>query len=413
MVGFHKGYSQKENIKCFLKMLLDSKEFSDVTLVCEDNQRVQAHKVVLSACSSYFKDILNNDSDEDETIIHLDHTKYEDIMMILDYIYCGEVSGSYINIKALKDTATNLRIYQLLESINEYETEIFLKLFILLSPKQAKIGKVPCDDKNQKKPQQADEQETKYYCQLCGQMFFPRTAFENHMLKSHDQSPYKCNFCGRKFPSRATMKYHIQYKHEGISYPCDFCDKRFSNAWNVKGHIKAFHTGFTFNCDQCEKQFKGKGNLMHHKKRMHEGIRYACTFCEHTTSETSNLVKHLKKWHLNEEQINSIRTNPGQKYSQWCKEFTETEESKAKKKAQSKMKRVEAWRKFVLGVDTPKSEKRSRRPKRSKKKEPVKIQQNLLKASKRGRVKKIEKNEAVKVEYDNNDMKAESDPLTI
>ena len=189
------------------------------------------------------------------------------------------------------------------------------------------------------------------------------------MLKSHDQSPYKCNLCGRKFPSRATMKYHIQYKHEGISYPCDFCDKRFSNAWNVKGHIKAFHTGFTFNCDQCEKQFKGKGNLMHHKKRMHEGIRYACTFCEHTTSEISNLVKHLKKWHLNEEQINSIRTNPGQKYSQWCKEFTETEESKAKKKAQSKMKRVESWRKFVLGVDTPKSEKKSRRPKRSKKKE--------------------------------------------
>ena len=151
---------------------------------------------------------------------------------------------------------------------------------------------------------------------------------------------------------------------------------------------------------------------MHHKKRMHEGIRYACTFCEHTTSETSNLVKHLKKWHLNEEQINSIRTNPGQKYSQWCKEFTETEESKAKKKAQSKMKRVEAWRKFVLGVDTPKSEKRSRRPKRSKKKEPVKIQQKL-RASKRGRVKRIEKKEAVKVEYDNIDMKAECDPLTI
>ena len=38
--------------------LRNEKSFSDVTLVSEDHQLVSAHKVVLSTCSEYFKNIL-------------------------------------------------------------------------------------------------------------------------------------------------------------------------------------------------------------------------------------------------------------------------------------------------------------------------------------------------------------------
>ena len=38
--------------------LLEEKDFTDVTLACSDGQNFPVHKVVLSACSTYFKKIL-------------------------------------------------------------------------------------------------------------------------------------------------------------------------------------------------------------------------------------------------------------------------------------------------------------------------------------------------------------------
>ena len=34
------------------------KDFVDVTLACEDGQQIKAHKVVLSTCIAFFKNIL-------------------------------------------------------------------------------------------------------------------------------------------------------------------------------------------------------------------------------------------------------------------------------------------------------------------------------------------------------------------
>ena len=37
--------------------LYEDKLLTDVTLACEGNKRLEAHKVILSACSSFFKGI--------------------------------------------------------------------------------------------------------------------------------------------------------------------------------------------------------------------------------------------------------------------------------------------------------------------------------------------------------------------
>ena len=47
-------------ISQYFKQLRDEKEFFDVTLVSEDNKLFQTHKIVLTACSSFFKPILAN-----------------------------------------------------------------------------------------------------------------------------------------------------------------------------------------------------------------------------------------------------------------------------------------------------------------------------------------------------------------
>ena len=45
------------NISAAFRDLREEKDFFDVTLACEDNQ-IEAHKVILSACSTFFRNIL-------------------------------------------------------------------------------------------------------------------------------------------------------------------------------------------------------------------------------------------------------------------------------------------------------------------------------------------------------------------
>ena len=48
----------QENTKSALGNLRQDKDFNDVTLVCEDGQQVEAHKVILAASSPFFQKLL-------------------------------------------------------------------------------------------------------------------------------------------------------------------------------------------------------------------------------------------------------------------------------------------------------------------------------------------------------------------
>ena len=70
--------------------LYNSGNFSDVTLVCDDNIKFKAHGFVLSASSSKFKDILNNCPLQ--PFIYLRGITSRELEPIIDFIYLGEVT---------------------------------------------------------------------------------------------------------------------------------------------------------------------------------------------------------------------------------------------------------------------------------------------------------------------------------
>ena len=47
----------ENNISNSFRELRDDKDFFDVTLACDDHQ-LQAHKIIVSACSPFFKSVL-------------------------------------------------------------------------------------------------------------------------------------------------------------------------------------------------------------------------------------------------------------------------------------------------------------------------------------------------------------------
>ena len=48
----------KSNVHSAFGNLRDDKEFTDVTLACEDGQQMEAHKVILAASSPFFEKML-------------------------------------------------------------------------------------------------------------------------------------------------------------------------------------------------------------------------------------------------------------------------------------------------------------------------------------------------------------------
>ena len=62
----------------------------DVTLIGEDNHQVSAHRLVLSSCSEYFKNIFKNNR-HSHPLLCLEGVASADLDNILNYMYDGEV----------------------------------------------------------------------------------------------------------------------------------------------------------------------------------------------------------------------------------------------------------------------------------------------------------------------------------
>ena len=70
--------------------LRNDTDFTDVTLVCED-QSIKAHKVVLSACSPFFKNLLKTHL-HPHPLIYMKGMKSCDLTAIVDSNYLGEAN---------------------------------------------------------------------------------------------------------------------------------------------------------------------------------------------------------------------------------------------------------------------------------------------------------------------------------
>ena len=78
------------NVSKSFELLRNEGYLQDVTLVGDDDNQVKAHKLVLSACSSYFKNIFKKNI-QSNILLCIEGTTKKDLQNILDYMYNGEV----------------------------------------------------------------------------------------------------------------------------------------------------------------------------------------------------------------------------------------------------------------------------------------------------------------------------------
>ena len=79
----------KENITFSFKALRDDKDFTDVTLACEDGQNIEVHKTVLASTSPFFMELLKRHK-HSHPLIYMRGIKSNLLVAIIDFLYHGE-----------------------------------------------------------------------------------------------------------------------------------------------------------------------------------------------------------------------------------------------------------------------------------------------------------------------------------
>jgi len=95
-------------IQSVFQKLLDAEKFVDVTLACE-GKSLKCHRVILSACSSYFEQLFT-DNPNPNLVIYMKDMKYWEMQALVSFMYNGEVSVSHNDLKYLVKAAESLKI---------------------------------------------------------------------------------------------------------------------------------------------------------------------------------------------------------------------------------------------------------------------------------------------------------------
>jgi len=154
--------------------LRDAGELLDVTLACDD-ETVDAHKLLLSACSPFFRHIFARIK-QSQPFIYLKGVHHEDLKALVDYIYKGEAKVSAENLKRFFKTAEELKIKGLTEN------EIF-----------GKVDEIQPPEKRSRK--EVDDM----------------SLFEK--FGEGGLSLWKCNACDKLYNNEEEMKAHVKDVH--------------------------------------------------------------------------------------------------------------------------------------------------------------------------------------------------------
>ena len=221
------------NVSRTFGLLRKEKEFFDVTLVSDDQQQVQAHKLVLSACSPYFKNILTQNQ-HSHPLLCLDGIRSDELQCVLDYIYQGEVQIFQEQLDRFLHIAQKLSLEGLTaageENGPESDSSQSTPDQLDNSTTNAVIKTEPETERKQRRHGDTEENSEKI----------------NENLIENDDGTYSCGFCGKTGDAENKRKKFLMQRHlethlEGVAYPCPICQKSFRSRNSLNSHTSLYH----------------------------------------------------------------------------------------------------------------------------------------------------------------------------
>ena len=254
----------KANTNSAFGRLRDDKEFTDVTLACEDGQQMEAHKVILAASSPFLDQILQRNK-HPHPLIYLKGFQSQDLLAILDFLYFGEASVYQENLDSFLAIAEDLKLKGLTgqtfsDIMEEQEKCSAENPEPILKTKEA--PRISTMMNTSYVQSHMDVKEAFMAVAITNQFIGGDLAALDQKVKSMMERSQNMITTGHK-RANGTPK-------RGTALICKVCGKEGqSNA--IRDHIEANHLeGISIPCDDCEKTFSSRVNLSQHKNRLHK-----------------------------------------------------------------------------------------------------------------------------------------------
>ena len=232
----------QENVSKSFGFLRKEEDFFDVSLVCDDEEIVSAHKIVLSASSDLFKSILRK-ADHSKPMIFLNGVASKELNNILDYIYEGEVQLFQDELDDFLSVAEKLKIDGLVGVNNETVEKGENENAECYNPDtKESFEKWPAEKEKFKegsvkeKVERGSNKTLSVIGETEGNMYdAAKRAVDQLVMKVEDG--WVCKTCGKKTKgSSSQIRKHAEMHIEGLSFPCQLCEKTFRSRDILKHH---------------------------------------------------------------------------------------------------------------------------------------------------------------------------------
>ena len=255
------------NISSTFRQLRGDTDFSDVTLISEDGQEVEAHRVVLSASSEVFSSMLKRNK-HNHHMIYMRGLNAIDMHAVLDFIYHGETNVYQ------KDLSKFLRLAE----------ELQLKGLSGVDSKEQLIENIIGDDHNKKLKILNENKQTivKTSQEENDVWYIKKETVES--LPINEQAPAGGNdgttsVLSIKNNSELDKQISLMMNKIQGGWVCSVCGKQMIrnlacgtkrvNKGAMVQHIEANHIEASHPCEQCGKVSKSRHGLYWHKKKKH------------------------------------------------------------------------------------------------------------------------------------------------
>ncbi|KAJ8969470.1 hypothetical protein NQ317_015285 [Molorchus minor] len=306
--------------------LLEAAEMVDVTLAV-DGHFFQAHRIVLSICSPYFKQMFKVNPCKHPIVI-LKDVSHENMKDILEFMYMG---GKLLQVKGLtgddsSEEASSTKDNKA-ECDNEDENEMYNQLIetdvelpiYSSSPTQLapppqytkRPSKNSSTNTNAKRPKSDPHQSHSAQKPVKQESEPVKTKNEfNNSDFVNMESQIGQNILNANKPEVDESKEPLNLKNvwensTGGSSSADINSSDQGKPEKLNKHL--------YQCGQCLKKFSRRDHLRTHEKNIHGEFAgpFKCVICEQLYKNTESLRKHLAKFHFStiNESIQRIEVN--------------------------------------------------------------------------------------------------------
>ena len=235
----------QSNILQTFRRIREDKDFLNVTLITEDEVQLEAHKVILSASSSFLENILRK-SPHKHPMLFLSGMNSKNLNLILDYVYLGEVQVIQEDLQDFLSAASKLKIAGL-SSVDHIaphpgmqgkEDNVSIEGVMKIEPKLS-TNFLEEDEHKEDHPEQKKKEKI--------------TVVKNPDTGDTDME--HLNLVISEYTERISS----------TVFTCKLCQKTAKDRCNLGKHIEKHLDGLCFSCNGCQKQFRCRDSLRLHK----------------------------------------------------------------------------------------------------------------------------------------------------